>query len=211
MNPAFLLGNGKSRETLNVCFFKKYGMVYGCNAIYREHFVDVLFAGDTPMIIEILNKKYKGEFIYRVPDQHLFRSVEGKLYSDYGYATGPTALKILCYRLANTITDVFLIGFDLYGLPDGKVNNIYAGTENYASRSSQAIPHSNWTNQLWNIFCEYDNITFHRVGNTKDTMPEKWKKLQNIKFISVEDMGDMLTNCLIIREEYKDEGFTKPW
>ena len=55
MKRVFLLGNGESRKNFDISILKKYGRVYGCNAIYRDHpnDIDVLTAVDNGISHEI--------------------------------------------------------------------------------------------------------------------------------------------------------------
>jgi hypothetical protein len=43
---AFVIGNGVSRQTIDLEKLKKYGTIYGCNAIYRNFNPDYLVAVD---------------------------------------------------------------------------------------------------------------------------------------------------------------------
>jgi hypothetical protein len=56
---AFVLGNGTSRKSIDLQNLKKYGLVYGCNALYREYQPDYLVAVDTKMILEINQAGYQ--------------------------------------------------------------------------------------------------------------------------------------------------------
>ena len=51
----FLIGNGTSRKDFDLTPLKKYGKVYGCNAIWRDELdkIDVLTAVDNGVIHEI--------------------------------------------------------------------------------------------------------------------------------------------------------------
>ena len=42
MTAAFVLGNGVSRQSVDLNQLKPLGTTYGCNAIYREFVPDVL-------------------------------------------------------------------------------------------------------------------------------------------------------------------------
>ena len=55
MSRVFLIGNGKSRAGFDLTPLKKYGKVYGCNAIWRDELdkIDVLTAVDNGVIHEI--------------------------------------------------------------------------------------------------------------------------------------------------------------
>lgn len=58
MYNVFVLGNGESRKSLSIEGMKKHGIVYGCNAIYRDAIVDVLIASDLNMQHEIYSAGY---------------------------------------------------------------------------------------------------------------------------------------------------------
>ena len=55
MKRVFLIGNGTSRKDFDLTPLKKYGKVYGCNAIWRDELdkIDVLTAVDNGVIHEI--------------------------------------------------------------------------------------------------------------------------------------------------------------
>tara|TARA_B100000424_G_scaffold253342_1_gene230419 strand:- start:22 stop:930 length:909 start_codon:yes stop_codon:yes gene_type:complete len=61
----FLLGNGKSRLNFDISILRKYGTVYGCNAIYRTNpdDIDVLCGVDTGISHEI----YHSGFAFKKP------------------------------------------------------------------------------------------------------------------------------------------------
>ena len=46
----YVLGNGPSRQHLDLDELKKDGIVYGCNALYRDWEPDFLFANPRPFI-----------------------------------------------------------------------------------------------------------------------------------------------------------------
>jgi len=37
MDTAFVIGNGESRKIFPIETLKGHGIIYGCNAIYRDH------------------------------------------------------------------------------------------------------------------------------------------------------------------------------
>ena len=55
---AFVLGNGKSRLNADLNILKDHGVIYGCNALYREFEPDYLVAVDVKMINEIIDSGY---------------------------------------------------------------------------------------------------------------------------------------------------------
>jgi hypothetical protein len=189
----FLLGNGESRRGIKLDKLKLFGPVYGCNALYRDFKPDTLFSVDPLMVKRILGDHYDGEFIYRkVEGSRREMVVHGTdiIYEDNGWASGPTALRIMCERFSD-LQNVFLIGFDLYG-NSGKVNNLYKDTECYLKSSDQCPNAEHWIEQLCAVFLINEQINFYRVGNINDEFPSLWKKTPNAKFISYPEMALIL-------------------
>ena len=58
MSNVFCLGNGESRLWFNLEDLRPYGMIYGCNALYRDFIPDVLVAVDPAIHHEILATDY---------------------------------------------------------------------------------------------------------------------------------------------------------
>ena len=59
-----VLGNGPSRNDLDLKSLKEHAVIYGCNAIYKDFKPDLLFANDPNMILDILRAKYRGKCIF---------------------------------------------------------------------------------------------------------------------------------------------------
>lgn len=60
----YVLGNGPSRAYLDLNELQKDGIIYGCNALYRDFTPDYLFASDFGMIKQIFIDDYKGKCIF---------------------------------------------------------------------------------------------------------------------------------------------------
>ena len=58
MTTAFVLGNGLSRQAVDLQRLRRLGKIYGCNALYREFTPDVLVATDTPISEHIQRIEY---------------------------------------------------------------------------------------------------------------------------------------------------------
>ena len=56
IDTAVCLGNGQSRQGLDLKKMKDYATVIGCNAIYRDFTPDILIALDSAMSHEIYRK-----------------------------------------------------------------------------------------------------------------------------------------------------------
>ena len=74
----YVLGNGPSRAHINLDELRKDGIIYGCNALYRDFTPDYLFATDIGMIVDIFKDDYKGKCIFTdldVTPIHFFDTV----------------------------------------------------------------------------------------------------------------------------------------
>ena len=58
MKRVFCIGNGESRRNVNLDALRKFGKIYGCNAMYRDYTPDVLVAVDQGIIHEIYQSGY---------------------------------------------------------------------------------------------------------------------------------------------------------
>ena len=54
----FCIGNGESRQSLDLIKFRPHGKIYGCNALYRDFTPDVLTAVDHGIMHEIYQSGY---------------------------------------------------------------------------------------------------------------------------------------------------------
>ena len=55
----FVLGNGESRQGIKLEDLSSHGLIYGCNALYREFAPDMLISVDPAMHNEILATDYQ--------------------------------------------------------------------------------------------------------------------------------------------------------
>ena len=199
---SFVIGNGESRRGFDLELLRAHGIVVGCNAIYRDFKPDILVSVDKEMTKEINNNHYNGRFFFRVREGKAGRFIKeecrrkvgkfieekgGKSFRDRGWSCGQTAIKLVC-DLYKEIDTVFLLGFDIYGNKDKKINNMYKGTKNYSHSNVKEVYYLNWIRQIGDIAEEYDRVMFYRVGNMEDKFPEQWKRFDNIKFISYASM-----------------------
>jgi hypothetical protein len=104
------------------------------------------------------------------------------------WGSGPYALLVAATLEFKQIN---LLGFDLYGV-NGKVNNIYKNTENYALDSKHAVDHSYWVYQISKIFDLFPDIHFNVYNRSSWAMPDRWIK-HNVKKINI-DLVNQLNN-----------------
>lgn len=166
MTYGFALGNGRSRQGIDIPKLRSLGLVAGCNRIYQEESVDILVATDRQMAQEIEDTGYglTHDFWTRRP-----RPDKGskKLEKpEYGYSSGPASIAKLCQR---GCTKIYLLGFDL-GSPDNYVNNLYAGTAHYKTPDMEPTYYGNWIKQLQQISERWSNNIFYRVIGKESTL-----------------------------------------
>lgn len=158
---SFVLGNGRSRLLINPNELKTYGKVYGCNALYREFEPDYLIAVDSKMIIEIANSRYQLNHEVWTNPNIRYKTFNGFRYFEpsLGWSSGPTALYLAA---SHSPIEIFVFGFDFTGL-NGKVNNIYADTDNYKTSDQPATYYGNWERQTESVVKTNPKIKFYRV------------------------------------------------
>ena len=127
---SFVCGNGKSRSNINLEELRSYGLIYGCNALYRDFTPDYLIAVDVKMVVEIESKGYHLNNPVWTNQNSKFKKFKNLNYFEpsLGWSSGPTALNMASNHGA---TEIYILGFDYIGSPRGYVNNIYSDTENY--------------------------------------------------------------------------------
>jgi hypothetical protein len=183
----FVLGNGTSRQSVDLDLLKPYGKIYGCNALYREFDPDYLIAVDVKMILEINNKKYqiKNPNVWTNPNK-AYNKLEGFNYfrPSKGWSSGPTALWLASQHGYKTI---YILGFDYKGLNDGKlVNNVYAGSPNYKKENDTATYYGNWLRQTKSVIQENKKINYVRVIAPDNYQPGELNNFSNFSTITLE-------------------------
>ena len=182
-----VIGNGESRRLINLNLIKSKKV--GCNAIYRDYYVDYLVCVDKRMIKEALDSKVNENSLVYTRDDHFeqFKAKRLRVVPDLPYAgferpdypqhwgSGPYAVLLAATKSSN----VKLIGFDLYGI-DGKTNNMYKGTQNYNVNDKSAVDPSYWIYQIGKVFENYPKVEFTIYQEEDWVMPKQWKK-RNVK------------------------------
>ena len=188
---AIVLGNGRSREPLDVNHLLTLAPVYGCNALYRSHCPTVLVATDRPIATQIQESGYPrhNRFYTRRPMPNLGALSVPKKY--FGFSSGPIACAIAA---EDGMNPVYLLGFDMGPTESGRFNNVYADTEFY--KKTEALPTftGNWVRQIVTICRDFPKISFHRVmGDTTAAIPE-FSKVDNLRHMPMADFLDRINN-----------------
>lgn len=193
-----VVGNGESRSQLILQEFKDHYTLIGCNALCRDITVDHLVVCDRRMVEEAVQNPNTFNSVIHVRDDwyHYYRKIRKnknvKCLPDIPYSSkfkadekrnwGSGTYAILL-AAQMTMTNIFLVGFDLYG-NQRKINNIYKNTANYNQEDSHAIDPSFWIYQTSKIFSLYPNKNFIVVNKEDWSLPIEWNK-NNVQFKSI--------------------------
>lgn len=189
---AFVVGNGTSREPVDIPSLRKNGPIYGCNAIYRTETVDHLISVDAKMVTEITKSGYQMKNPVWTNYRKGFEKFDGLNYivPRLGWSSGPTALFLASQHEKDHI---YILGFDYKGLKNGKrINNIYANTLNYKSSKDNATYYGNWLRQTCQVIKDNPNIQYTRVIQPDNFCPDELNKFDNFSTIHL----DELESCL---------------
>jgi hypothetical protein len=180
---AFVLGNGVSRENIDIDHLMTLGRVYGCNALYRTHRVTALIATDHPIARVIQESGYSREnrFYTRRPLPDLGAEPVPKPY--FGFSSGPIAVAIAAQDRHRRI---YLLGFDLGPNQDGKFNNLYAGTDNYKPQGAAPTYTGNWIRQLVRVANDFPDREFVRVQGPTTARHLDLDRVSNISHLPIE-------------------------
>lgn len=182
---AFVLGNGTSRQSVDLNQLKTKGTIYGCNALYREFEPDYLIAVDTKMVLEINKAGYQhGHTVWTNPNR-AYHQMNGFNFFNpsKGWSSGPTALWLAS---THAIDNIYILGFDYQGIDD-KINNIYAGTFNYKKSHERATYHGNWLKQTMITCQKYSEKRYIRVVGDNPYIPKELSKINNLTHITIEE------------------------
>lgn len=189
MAIAFVIGNGISRQHVNLDNLKKHGKIYGCNALYRDFTPDCLVATDRPIAAEIQNSGYslKNRFHTRRP----FPSLGGKgVPKEYfGYSSGPIAVSLAAIDGCGKI---YLIGFDMGATETNAFNNIYAGTQFYKNHGSLPTFTGNWIKQIDKIMNDFSHIEFIRVCGPTTARIDGLETIKNLSHMAMATFVDRI-------------------
>lgn len=187
MTRAFVLGNGVSRQCVDLNGLRNHGQIYGCNALYRDFVPDVLIATDRPISEHIQNSGYALEhrFFTRKPIAGLGARPVPEQY--WGYSSGPLAVAI---ALADRHQDIYLLGFDMAGI-NNRFNNVYADTEFYKRSAAPPTYSGNWQRQLIQIMKDYPHTNFVRVHGAVTADVPEFAKYKRYSRMNMQDFQNL--------------------
>jgi hypothetical protein len=191
MTVAFVLGNGTSRQNLDLAQLASLAPVYGCNALYREFEPSVLISTDAPISKHIQESGYSQKHVHytRKPLPDLGARRVPQPY--YGFSSGPIAAAIAAQDRHRT---VYLIGFDMGPTQNGHFNNVYADTEFYKKSSAPPTFTGNWARQLVTIAKDFPKTQFVRVQGATTAPVSELTNLPNLSHVLIQDFLDRINN-----------------
>jgi len=200
-----VIGNGESRRSVDLDLFTCVKI--GCNALYRDYRVRHLVCVDRKMVREALDANYNNDSLIYTrkcwldefsniknmrPLPELPYAGSERYDEPINWNSGPYAI-LQALTLSNRgkvfVKDINIIGFDLYGTSDNKVNNIYKDTNNYSLSRKSAVDPRYWIIQIAKLAEEFpqNNFIFYTTPNWKK--PSSWKcknividKLENLSY-----------------------------
>lgn len=193
--PAFIVGNGRSRLAIDVPKLLTEGIVYGCNAQYREYDPHYLICVDVKMVNEVIAAGYhKQHQVWTNPNKGVNTKTNINFFNPHkGWSSGPTALWFACTQGHK---EIFILGFDYNGI-DGKFNNVYADTFNYKKSSDSATYFGNWLSQTEKVIKEFKSVKFFRVVDSGAFIPDKLgTQLPNLTHINMEEFNKRFLNTV---------------
>lgn len=190
MTPiAFIIGNGRSRLDIDLESLRGRGIIYGCNALYRDFEPDVLIATDSGIAKEIQNTGYakRKPFYTRRPIEGLGGR---QIQHNYGWSSGQVALSHACHSNHHYL---YMLGFDLAGLDNNqKFNNVYADSDHYKTSKDKATFYGNWLKQIMETALEFKQCRFIRVIQPESYVPVELDKLKNFQHMSISEFKTVL-------------------
>jgi hypothetical protein len=125
---AFVVGNGPSRQEVNLEALVDKAPIYGCNAIYRDFYLwNYLIAIDDGMIEELRRERVDRGILIIPPEEKRFEDVEYSPMRRRANA-GMVAMDEAIRRGAKII---YNIGIDFVLKGGIATDNLYKNTENY--------------------------------------------------------------------------------
>ena len=194
---ALVIGNGESRRNVDIGSFQNHILI-GCNAIHRDLVVDHLVCCDQRMVREAVENPANKNTIIYVRDlwYHYFRKIQKnkniKLVPNLPYQSdkrhdqpihwGSGCYAVLLAALSEH-RDISLIGFDLYP-KENRVNNIYKGTDHYASPESSPVDPAYWIYQIGQVFRYFPEKRFFVYNFKEWPIPKDWQK-ENVQLMPI--------------------------
>jgi protein-tyrosine-phosphatase len=136
ISQAFIVGNGVSRETIDLHGLIGNGKIYGCNALYRDFSdFDYIVAIDDGMINELQNADINQKKVI-IPSED--ERWEDEKYSPMRRRSN-AGMNAMSEAIKRHASKLYCLGFDFLLNGDISVKNVYDGSNNYGSETRAKI------------------------------------------------------------------------
>ena len=190
----FCIGNGKSREKIDLHFLKKKGIIYGSNALYRDFIPDKLVITDPHMLDEVIDYGYSKEnAVITTENSYLDHRRNNAVYIRKHKITTAPFERIhpvntgwVSIRLAyhfHPEHQIYMIGFDIFG----ERKTIYDNTRNYPPSTE---PNSNQHEKAGEFFLLKDHFC-PKIRLTR--VIDDGTKIENIDNITTKQFFEEIT------------------
>lgn len=126
---AFIIGNGTSRKEFDLNKLNNKGVVFGCNALFREYTPNYIVAIDDKAIDIVNNSKFPSHKIIIPPDRERYELSGTGKRSNAGMNAMYEAIK----RGHN---ELYCLGFDfIIKDKEQSLSNVFDNTEGYGSET----------------------------------------------------------------------------
>lgn len=182
--PAFIIGNGPSREGIDLTRLIGQGCTFGCNAIYRDYpdylIPDYLVAIDPIITEEIKQSTFPSERVIIPPFAEQF---EAKEHSG-GFVRSCAGINAMLEAIKQGFTTLYCFGFDFL-LEDQHMStaNLYDGSNGYGPET-RASYSDNINRCRYMEYVAQKNINI----NFKFVLPRTHRKIHKINSSNVTGM-----------------------
>ena len=188
----FVIGNGVSRQPIDLEKCKQLGTTIGCNAIVRDFAPHIISAADSSMV-EHTKSMFNGK-IYTRPEWNTRYEVaeypplpyEGHTRPDnpWHWNSGPHAINIACTKNPDVC---YLLGIDL--TQNKEPNNVYMNTEGY---DNKVVNPKYWHYQINKLIECYAHVNFIWIVPNAYVCPVEWEKHGNFSRDSIQNFNKYL-------------------
>jgi hypothetical protein len=128
IKPAVIIGNGPSRNIIDLHKLAGKAPLYGCNALYRDfHEWDYLVAIDDGMIDELHKERVDNGNLIIPPEDERWESAN---YSNQRRRNN-AGMIAMDYAIRHKNNLMYLLGFDFILEGEDSVDNVYKNSDNY--------------------------------------------------------------------------------
>ena len=183
--PAFIIGNGKSREQLDLQRLIGQGCTFGCNAMYRDFkpdyiLPDYLVAIDPLLIEEIKNSDFPKDRFIEPPFAEQFEPAE----CNPARPRSNAGMNAMLEAIKKGFSTLYMFGFDfILDDPTFSVQNLYDGSNGYGPET-RASYNDNINRSMYMTYIAQKNPNV----NFKFVLPRDQNKIHTINSNNVTGM-----------------------